>query len=120
LNDGETTVEQLKGRMTEFVREREWGKYHRPKNLTMSLAVEAAELMEHFQWLDHEQADALLRDDAARGEVADEMADILAFLLSLANCLELDLADAFESKMIRNERKYPAEEVCGHYRRPKG
>lgn len=104
--------------MADFVSRRQWNKYHRPKNLAMSLAIEAAELMEHFQWLDHDQADALLAQADRRDQIADEMADILAFLVSLANAADIDLAAHFESKMSRNEVKYPAEAVLGHYERP--
>ena len=120
MNDRDTTVEQLKRRMAEFVTRRDWQKYHRPKNLAMSLAVEAGELMEHFQWLDDEQALALLADADTRRRVADEMADVLAFLLSLANATGIDLAAAFAAKMDANENKYPADEVRGNYRRPQG
>ena len=118
MSDEKTTLSQLKQRMADFVAERQWGKYHRPKNLAMSLAIETAELMEHFQWLDHDEVDALLADENVRAEVAEEVADILAFLLSLANCLELDLASGFEAKMTKNEAKYPAADVRGNYRRP--
>ena len=118
--DEDTTVGQLKRRMAGFISDRDWGKYHRPKNLAMSLAVEAAELMEHFQWADHDEADRLMKDDAVRAKVADEIADILAFLLSLANCMGIDLASTFEAKMARNEAKYPADRVRGHYERPPG
>ena len=119
LSDETTTIGELRRRVAAFVAEREWEKYHRPKNLAMSLAVEAAELMEHFQWLDHDESDALLADPAVRREVADEMADIMAFLLSLANATGIDLAGAMVSKMGKNEKKYPADEVRGNYRRPK-
>ena len=118
MPDEDTTVAQLKQRMVQFIDQREWGKYHRPKNLAMSLAIESAELMEHFQWLDHDESQALMNDDAVRGQVADELADILAFLLSLANCTGIDLASAFQAKMAKNEVKYPADEVRGQYRRP--
>jgi NTP pyrophosphatase (non-canonical NTP hydrolase) len=120
MTDDSTSLTDLKQRMAAFVAAREWQKFHRPKNLAMSMAVEAAELMEHFQWLTHEEADAALADPATRGEVADEMSDVLAFLLSLANCTGIDLAAAFEAKMLRNEQKYPPDLVRGHYRRPKG
>jgi NTP pyrophosphatase (non-canonical NTP hydrolase) len=119
MNDEQTSLAELKRRMADFVARRQWGKYHRPKNLAMSLAIETAELMEHFQWLTHEEADELLRQDRLRKQVADEMADVLAFLLSLANCMKLDLSAAFERKMLKNERKYPAEKVKGRYQRPK-
>ena len=119
FTDQTTTMAQLRRQMAEFVAARAWGKYHRPKNLAMSLAIEAAELMEHFQWLDHAAADMLLKQPACRREVADEMADVLAFLLSLANATGIDLADAFGRKMAKNERKYPAAKVRGHYERPR-
>ena len=115
MNDQQTTLAQLKQRMAEFVAARQWTKYHRPKNLAMSLAIEAAELMEHFQWLEHGEADALLADAGQKRQVADEMADVLAYLLSLANAAGVDLAEAFEAKMAANERKYPPESVLGHY-----
>jgi len=75
--------------------------------------------MEHFQWLTHSQAKKLLKNSAARKEVADEMADVLSFLLSLANATEIDLAAAFESKMAANEKKYPPQKVRGRYEKPK-
>jgi NTP pyrophosphatase (non-canonical NTP hydrolase) len=119
MNDNDTTVAELRRRLAQWVAAREWGKFHRPKNLAMSIAVEAAELMEHFQWLTHDEADELLRDEAVRREVADEMADVLSFLLSLANATNIDLAAAFEAKMARNELKYPADRVRGQYRKPR-
>jgi NTP pyrophosphatase (non-canonical NTP hydrolase) len=119
MNDRDTTLDQLRARMAEFVAQRDWRKFHRPKNLAMGLAIEAAELMEHFQWVDHEQADALAAQPENRQEIADEMADVLAYLLSLSNALNVDLSRAFESKMAKNDRKYPADEVRGHYKRPR-
>ena len=117
--DRSTTVADLRAMMDAFVRARLWKKYHQPKNLAMSLAVEAAELMEHFQWLTPRQARALLKEPAARKEVADEMADVLAFLLSLANATGIDLSAAFVAKMATNERKYPAHLCRGDYRKPR-
>jgi dCTP diphosphatase len=119
FRDETTTVAQLKRRMTQFVAEREWQKFHQPKNLAMSLAIEAAELMEHFKWIDNEQAQRLLADPADRKLIADEMADVLSFLLSLANATGIDLAESFAAKMAANERKYPADKVRGDYRKPR-
>jgi NTP pyrophosphatase (non-canonical NTP hydrolase) len=116
--DNQTTLAQLKDLMADFVARREWNRYHTPKNLTMSLAVEAAELMEHFQWLTAEEARRAVDDAETAEAVADEMADVLAFLLSLANATGVDLADSFRRKMAKNELKYPVDEVKGHYRRP--
>ena len=117
--DRSTTVAELRRMMNAFVRARLWRKYHQPKNLAMSLAVEAAELMEHFQWLTPREARALLAKPTARKNIADEMADVLAFLLSLANATGIDLSAAFVAKMAANERKYPAHLCRGNYRRPK-
>ncbi len=119
MNDHETTLAQLRQRMADFVAQRRWQKFHKPKNLAMSLAIETAELMEHFQWLTHAQAEALLRDQTSRQDVADEMADILSFLVSLANATGIDLAAAFEAKMAKNDAKYPADKVRGDYKRPR-
>ena len=118
MNDDSATIAQLKTLAAEFIAERDWQKYHRPKNLAMSIAIEAAELMEHFQWTDHDESDALVADDAVREKMADEMADVLAFLLSLSNATGIDLAASLEAKMKKNESKYPADEVRGHYQRP--
>ncbi len=115
MTDADTTLAQLRLLVEEFVRRRDWHRFHTPKNLAMSLAIEAAELMEHFQWLTPEQSRAVADRADARAAVADELADILAYLLALTNELGLDLAAAFQLKMARNEQKYPAEEYRGRF-----
>ena len=119
MNDQTTTVAELRQRLDQWVAARHWQKFHRPKNLAMSIAVEAAELMEHFQWLTHAEVEELLKEPAAKAEIADELADVLSFVLSMANASDIDLAAAFEAKMAKNELKYPAEQVKGHYKKPK-
>lgn len=111
MADRETTLQELKTRMAAFVRERDWEQFHTPKNLSMSIAIEAAELMEHFQWLTAEQSRNL--EAKALGEVGEELADIVIYALSLSNFLGLDLSDTVQRKMDKNERKYPAEQVRG-------
>jgi len=118
MTDADATIQQLKDEVAAFVAARDWEQFHRPKSLSMSLAIETAELMEHFQWLDDEQAEARLTDPVARQAIADEMADVLAYLLSLANAAGIDLTESFRAKMNRNETKYPADEVRGRYDRP--
>ena len=113
LSDASTTVSELRLAMARFVDERDWSRFHRPKHLAMSVAIEAAELMEHFQWFDAGQAPAETGDPAALVAVGEEMADVLAYLLSLANSLDIDLAATFERKMVRNREKYPAEQFRG-------
>ncbi len=105
--DADTTVDQLKAVVAEFVEARRWQRFHDPKNLAMSLAIEAAELMEHFQWLSGEASE---RIDAGRQQaVAEEMADCLAYLLAIASRLDIDLSKALRDKMRLNAIKYPVE-----------
>jgi len=111
MPDQDTTLHDLKGRMAEFVRQRDWEQFHTPKNLSMSIAIEAAELMEHFQWLTVEQSRHL--DPASLDAIGEELADIVIYALSLSNFLGLDLADTVLGKMAKNEAKYPAEQVKG-------
>jgi len=111
MSDQQTTLHDLKLRMAEFVRARDWEQFHTPKNLSMSIAIEAAELMEHFQWLTVEQSRNLAPE--ALDDIGEELADIVIYALSLSNFLNLDLADTVLSKMAKNERKYPAEQVRG-------
>jgi NTP pyrophosphatase (non-canonical NTP hydrolase) len=108
MADATTTLATLKEAMRAFVAERSWEPYHSPKNLVMGLAVETAELMEHFLWLDAEQSRALARDPEQRAAVADELADVACHLLNLSNVLGIDLSDAITAKMARNALKYPA------------
>ena len=106
-HDDTTTLRELRNEMAAFVEERNWQKFHRPKNLAMSIAIEAAELMEHFPWRDHRQVDDALQNPLVHEEVRDELADILPYVLSLANAANIDLASAFRDKMSKTRKKYP-------------
>src|SRR5947209_14422039 len=99
MADATTTVAALKEAMRAFVAERRWEPYHSPKNLVMGLAVETAELMEHFLWLDAEQSRALTQDPERRAAIADELADVDCHLLNLRNEPSIDLSEAVEAKM---------------------
>ena len=111
MTDERITLQDLKERMATFVRERDWEQFHNPKNLSMSIAIEAGELMEHFQWLTVEQSQQL--DAEALQEIGEELADIVIYSLSMANHLQIDLADTVLAKMEKNCRKYPKERVRG-------
>lgn len=115
-NDRDTTVWQLRQEMAQFVAQRDWEKFHDPKNLAMSIAIEAAELMEHFQWLTSQEAGDAPNDPAALAEIADELSDVLAFVLSLANRCDIDITQALRKKMEANRRKYPTEQFKGKFR----
>ncbi len=112
-SDSTVTVEKLKAEMHQFVTERDWQQFHSPKNLSMSIAIEAAELMEHFQWLDQEQSRQL--DEPAIHQVGEELADVLCYALAMANQLELDIATTVRAKMEKNRTKYPTEKFRGRY-----
>lgn len=105
------TLEELAAAVLAFGRERDWLQYHDPKNLASALIVEAAELLEPFQWLTPEQS--LNLPEAKREAVRQEMADVLIYLVSLANCLDIDLLDAAEAKLAINAQKYPVEKAKG-------
>lgn len=113
LNDSTTTIAVLKDRVLAFARERDWEQFHSPKNLSMALAAETGELMEHFLWATPEKSVAITRDPAKRGKIADELADIVIYALEFANITGLDVAAAIEAKMAENAAKYPVEKAKG-------
>jgi NTP pyrophosphatase (non-canonical NTP hydrolase) len=99
----------------DFVDARDWKQFHAPKNISMALAIEAAELMEHFQWLSVEQSRVISEDAAAKEDVGEELADVLCYGLALANEMGFDVATILRRKMVKNEAKYPASEFKGRY-----
>ena len=105
------SLEELRLRLRDFVAKRDWEQFHSPKNLAMALAVECAELLEQFQWLTEEQSTRL--DPARRARVEAELADILVYLVRIADRLGVDLLAATGRKLAENARKYPAERVRG-------
>jgi len=109
MNDNPFEVIKLKIRA--FAEQRDWDQFHSPKNLAMALNVEAAELLEHFQWLSQQQSSSL--DTETLAEVAEEIADIQVYLIRLADKLDVDIVAATEAKMEKNVQKYPAEKVRG-------
>lgn len=107
--DSTTTVDALRQAVHDFVDARDWHRHHTPKNLAMSIAIESAELMEHFQWLGVEESKALVLDEAARAAIADELADVLIYALSFANSARIDVSDAIFRKLDRNQSRFPIE-----------
>ncbi len=108
LNDIQTAIKT-------FATERDWDKFHSPKNLSMALSIEAAELMEHFQWLTEAESHNL--DDKKFKEVRDEIADVQVYLLRLAQKLDIDILQAVEQKMEKNRQKYPIDKAYGSSRK---
>lgn len=114
-DDGQTTVSELREMVRAFVDERDWRQFHSPKNLSMSLAIEAAELMEHFQWITTDASRQLAADQERLQAVSEELADVLCYALAIANEMQIDVSTAISHKMRKNAEKYPAEEFRGRY-----
>jgi NTP pyrophosphatase (non-canonical NTP hydrolase) len=112
-NDKETTLSAIKEEVLAFVRERDWERFHSPKNLSMALAAEAGELLEHFLWETPEGS----HERATAEEVADELADIVIYAIEFANMTGIDLSSAIRSKMRKNAEKYPVEKARGNARK---
>jgi dCTP diphosphatase len=114
-SDATTTVAELRQILSDFVAERDWSQFHSPKNVSMALAIEVAELMEHFQWLTTEASRKLAEDPAKLAAVGEELADVVGYSLALANELGIDVSSAIRAKMVKNRLKYPAAEYRGRY-----
>lgn len=115
MADSTVTVQQLKDAYRQFVAERQWEPFHSPKNLSMSLSVEAAELMELFLWMENTESRTVGNDPARRNAVAEEIADVAGHIFCLCNVLGLDLSDIITAKLRKNAQKYPAEQYRGRY-----
>jgi dCTP diphosphatase len=113
LSDSATTLAELKERVLAFARERDWEQFHAPKNLSMALAAEAAELMEHFLWASAEESRSVALDPAKRARIAEELADVVIYALEFANATGLDVAANVEAKIEANARRYPVEKARG-------
>jgi NTP pyrophosphatase (non-canonical NTP hydrolase) len=113
MDDSDTTLEDLKRAVREFRDRRDWEQFHTPKNLSMAIAIEAAELMEEFLWLKSDEARG--QTDAAGGvaSIAEELADVLIYALSFANAVELDVTSAVVDKLAKNAEKYPEAKCRG-------
>jgi dCTP diphosphatase len=110
------TLADVQAAVRAFRDARDWRQFHSPKNLSMSIAIEAAELMEHFQWLTTDQASALPQQDAAAYQaITEELADVLIYCLSLADILECDVAQIILDKLVKSGQKYPVEKYRGKF-----
>ena len=118
MPDTTTTLAALRAAVAAFVAERDWVQFHNAKDLAASMQIEAAELLEEFQWHDAEQVVAASRDPEARERARLELADILVYCLCLSNALEIDVSQAVQDKLALAGRKYPVEAYHGRARKP--
>ncbi|MBE0411985.1 MAG: nucleotide pyrophosphohydrolase [Anaerolineales bacterium] len=107
-SDNDTSIADLRRLVAKFIADRSWESYHSPKNLVMSIAIEAAELMEHFQWMSAQESINYLDNPESKAAVADELADVVIYCLSLANRSGIDLTKAVIKKVQRNQDRFPA------------
>ena len=113
MKDAATPLQKIKDRVLAFARERDWEQFHSPKNLSMAISAEAAELMEHFLWQSADQSRKDVGEEKLRGKVEEELADVLIFAIQFANVTGIDIASIIEAKMLRNAAKYPVEKAKG-------
>ncbi|KAA0004269.1 MAG: nucleotide pyrophosphohydrolase [Thermoplasmata archaeon] len=105
---------ELREAVSDFIREREWEKFHNPKDIAISISIEAAELLENFQWRDKKEVENMLDDEEYVNSIIEEMADVMIYLIALSNKLNVDLIDASFKKIKKNEKKYPKEKFKGN------
>jgi len=113
--DAPNDLAALRAELRQFASERDWDQYHSPKNLAAALCVEAAELLEHFQWRTDDESKSLPSDQIAK--IQEELADVLFYLVRLADKLDVDLLEAARNKIVLNARKYPVEKARGNSRK---
>jgi dCTP diphosphatase len=118
MPDQTTTIADLRQAVDAFVDARDWHSFHNAKDLAVSIAIEAAELLEEFQWQDPSEVAEIRADPEARERVRQELADVLIYCLSLSNALEIDVSDAVRDKLVLSGQKYPAEAYRGRHRKP--
>ena len=106
-------IKELQGKVIQFRNKRDWAQYHNPKDLAISISLEAAELLEIFQWKDSGEVDAVKEDEGTINRIKEELGDILIYALTLAKEFDLDPAEIILNKLRINEQKYPVEKVRG-------
>ncbi len=111
--DHKTNINELKEKVKQFCEVRDWDQYHNAKDLAIGIITEASELLEHFRWKNGEEVEKLLKNSNKREEIGEEMADVLYFLLRLAQIYDIDLATELDKKIKKNDKKYPVGKAKG-------
>ena len=115
MSDSIVTVDRLKEMVKLFILERDWDKFHDSKSLSMSISIEAAELMEIFQWVRTSDTEKMISDNTVKGKVVDEIADILIYTIAFCSKNNIDISKSIEQKLKKNSSKYPIEKYKGKY-----
>jgi NTP pyrophosphatase (non-canonical NTP hydrolase) len=106
-------IEELTKRIIKFRDERDWKQFHNPKDVALSMVLEAGEVMEHFQWKDKEEVEEYLKQN--KNDVAEEIADVLYYVLLMSHDLNIDITEALDKKLTKNESRYPIEKAKGNH-----
>ena len=115
MSDKQTTIQEIRSLIDSFADERDWQQFHSPKNLSMSISIEAAELMELFQWLSLEDAKKVMESGKSRENAIDEIADVLIYAFAFCIRNNIDISDAIRQKMKKNIKKYPKDRYKGRF-----
>lgn len=115
--DNKTTLNEIKEKVKNFVRERDWEQFHHPKELAISLSLEASELLELFQWKEKQDLEDLKKDKELMEKLKEEVADILIYAIDIANYTDIDISDAINEKLKKNKEKYPVEKAKGNHKK---
>ena len=113
MNDKETSIAHLKEAVRNFICARDWGRFHKPKHLAESICIEAAELLQLFQWIDAEEAEGFRENPSKMACIEEELADVIIYCLSMANAMNIEVSRSVIKKLESNQRKYPADEFKG-------
>ena len=111
--DNERKIHELKDKIKEFCDARDWDQFHNAKDLAIALSIEASELLEIFRWKNSQEVEELFKDEKKKEDIEDEMADILYFLVRMAQRYDIDLSEALDKKMEKNNNKYPVHKAKG-------
>jgi len=113
VKDEERKIHELKELIKKFCEERDWDQFHNAKDLAIALSIEASELLEIFRWKSPEEVEELFKNEKKKEDIEDEMADVLYFLIRMAQRYDIDLSEALDKKMEKNKGKYPVEKAKG-------
>lgn len=115
FNTSKTSLEDLQKMIRKFCDDRNWGQFHNPKDLAISLSLESAEVLEHFQWMNDDEME--IHSKEKKEDIAEELADVFYWTLLISNKLDIDLVESFMKKMAKNESKYPVEKAKNSHKK---
>jgi len=117
LMETKSNLKELKEFYRNFTKVREWDKYHTPKDLSIAISIEAGELQEHFLWKSNDDVKEMLQNPTKKEKVVEELADVFAYVIRMADILDIDIIKSFYEKMEKNHKKYPIDKIKGNFKK---